>query len=47
MHEDIEGGYIYERPPLPCCLGDKEQVAVKAWGEWSWLDRSLVPQLLH
>ena len=30
MHEDIEGGQIYDRPPLPCCLADKEQTAVKA-----------------
>ena len=25
MHEDIEGGQIYDRPPLPCCLANKEQ----------------------
>ena len=46
MHEDIEGGQIYDRPPLPCCLANKEQSA--DWScEWSWLDHSLVPQLLH
>ena len=37
MHEDIEGGQIYDRPPLPCCLAKS---AVKAWGEWK-LARSL------
>ena len=30
MHENIEGGQIYDRPPLPCCLANKEQSAVKA-----------------
>ena len=44
MHEDIEGGQIVwsaSTPLLPCEQGT---IGCKSPGEWSWLDRSLVPQ---
>ena len=47
MHEDIEGGQIVwsaSTPLLPCEQGT---IGCKSPGEWSWLDRSLVPQLLY
>ena len=44
MHKDIEGGQIIwsaSTPLLPCEQGT---IGCKSPGEWSWLDRSLVPQ---